>query len=126
MNKCVYDLLSSIKNGQLSKKRFVIHKKTTISEKVLNIMWNEGFIYGYSSLNKKSLKIMLKYTEAGPAIRSIKIISRPGLRLRLKINQIWKIKFYQGILLFSTDKGVLTIQECKKFNVGGEPFAILK
>jgi len=43
----------------------------------------------------------------------------------MSTKQLWKLNSSMGLILMSTNKGVLTIEQCKKLNVGGEPFAII-
>ena len=83
-------MFASIQNGQLAKRNFIYHPRKKICEAFLKMLWNEGFIIGYtiSSKNPKKLKIFLKYTNNRPTINSIKLISKPGRRIYYSINQI--------------------------------------
>ena len=121
-------MFSNIKNGQLAKKSVIIQRRKNICESFLKILWDEGFISGYkvSELNPNQLEIFLKYTHLGdPAIRSIKFISKPGKRVYYSVKQIWKIKSSKAFIIFSTNKGLKSIDQCKKEKIGGEPFLII-
>lgn len=118
----------NIKNGQMAKKSVVVESRTTIYESFLKILWDEGFISGYriSFQNDKKLEIFLKYTKTGkPAINSLKFLSKPGQRLYYSAKQIWKMDSCKTFIIFSTDKGLKSINECKKNKIGGEPLVII-
>ena len=71
------------------------------------------------------LKIFLKYKNEEPIISSIKLITKPGKRIHYSIKQIWKLNSNKTFIIFSTNKGLKTIQDCKKLKIGGEPFIII-
>jgi small subunit ribosomal protein S8 len=81
--------------------------------------------YAISSEAPTKLKIFLKYNHNRPVINSIKFVSRPGRRIYYSINQIWKIDSNKSFLIFSTNKGLKSITECKKIKIGGEPFILI-
>jgi len=115
-------MFASIKNGQLAKLDFIYYPKKKYCEAFLKILWNEGFIVGYktSYKNPKQIKIFFKYKNNRPAINSIKLISKPGRRIYYSINQIWKINSNKSFIIFSTNQGLKSIENCKKNNIGGE------
>lgn len=121
-------MLNNIKNGQLAKKDIIIQQRKKICESILKILWNEGFILGYQIVfQSNKLKIFLKYSNLGkPAIKSIKFLSTPGKRIYYSTKQIWKIDSNKAFIIFSTNKGLKSIYDCKKNNIGGEPIAIVK
>ena len=127
MKNFLWNMFANIKNGQLAKRNFIVQKRKKICESFLKILWNEGFIIGYqinsNDLNK--LKIFLKYKNNKPVINSIKLVSSPGRKIYYSINQIWKIDSSKSFIIFSTSKGLKSITECKKLNLGGEPFIII-
>ena len=114
-------MLANIKNGQLVKKSLIYQKRKRICESVLKILWDEGFIMGYKVFDNK-LTIYLKYTKNGQSvINSLKPLSKPGKRIYYTSKQIFKINSSQSFIIFSTNKGLKTINQCKKMNLGGEP-----
>lgn len=117
-------MFANIKNGQLSKRSVIYQKRKKICEAFLRILWAEGFILGYivDEKNVNQIQIFLKYNKNRPAIRSVRILSKPGRRLYYSTKQIWKIDSNKSFIIFSTDKGLKSILECKKLRVGGEPF----
>ena len=121
-------MFTSLKNGQIAKKSVVIGPKKVICESFLKILWDEGFISGYrvSSQKNNKLEIYLKYTSNGkPIINSLKFLSRPGQRIYYSVKQIWKLDSSKTFIIFSTNKGLKSINECKKINIGGEPLIII-
>lgn len=120
-------MLTNIKNGQLSKKSTIVQKKKNICEAMLKVLWNEGFISGYQVLDKNTIQIFLKYTNSGePVINSLQFISKPSRRLYYSLKQLWKLDSSKTFIILSTNKGLLTIEQCKKKNLGGEPLLIIK
>lgn len=117
-------MFAAINNGLLSKRNFVICRKKNTCTAFLKILWSEGYILGYSVEDDK-LKIYLKYTNNMPAINSMSLISKPGRKVYLKVKQIWKIDPNKNFIIFSTNAGLKTIDECKKLRIGGEPILMI-
>jgi small subunit ribosomal protein S8 len=127
MKNYLWNMFASLKNGQLAKRDFIYHPRKKICESFLKILWDEGFILGYTICAKdpKKLKIFLKYKNNRPAINSIQLASKPGRRIYYSINQIWKIDSNKSFLIFSTSQGLKSIICCKKDKIGGEPFIVI-
>jgi ribosomal protein S8 len=121
-------MFSNIKNAQLSKKKIIFQKKNFICIEILNLLWDEGFILGYKTCKSNSgiLKIFLKYTNKIPTINSLIMLTKPGSRFYYSSKQIWKLNLTKGLVILSTNKGFLTLEDCKKGKIGGEPFLIIK
>lgn len=120
-------MFANIKNGQLAKRSFIYQKRKNICEAFLKVMWDEGFILGYSidSINTNQIKIFLKYKNGKPVINNIKTLSKPSKRIYWSINQIWKIDSSKVFIIFSTNHGLKSIIDCKRLKIGGEPFIII-
>lgn len=112
-------MLATIQNSQTVKKSFIIQRKTKVSEAFLNILWDEGYILGYKNSQNK-LKVFLKYVNGTSAIQSLNMTSKSGKKVFYSVKQIWKIKFNQSLLIVSTSKGLKSVSNCKKSNIGGE------
>lgn len=108
-------MISTINNGQLAKKSFVIQSYKKSSSKILNVLWDEGYILGYKK-SLKSVKIFLKYQNGLPAITLVKVVSKPSLRTYYSVQQLWKLNLSNSLLILSTNKGFLSDKECKKKN----------
>lgn len=122
------NMIANIKNGQQSKKAYVITTRKKTCEYVLNILWDEGFIFGYkiSSTNPNMLKVYLKYNNENPAINNIKLLTKPSLKIYYSLKQLWKLNSSEGLLIISTNKGFMSLNDCKKYRLGGEPFLTVK
>lgn len=121
-------MFANIKNGQMAKKSVILESKKNICESFLKILWDEGFISGYRIfvLNDKKIEIFLKYTRTGkPVINSLKCLSKPGKRMCYSAKQIWKLDSSKTFIIFSTNQGLKTINQCKKNRLGGEPLALI-
>ena len=116
----------NIKNGQKSKKNSVKLYRKNICEIFLNLLWDEGFINGYRIISREKIEIFLKYSNTGdPAINSIKFISKPSRRVYCSVKQIWKLDSNKTFIIFSTIDGLMSIKDCKKKKLGGEPLIVL-
>ena len=112
----------------MAQKNMVIITRKNICESFLKLLWNEGFIHGYriSKHNINTLEIFLKYDKLGkPVINSFKFVSKPSQRIYFSNKQIWKINSYKTFIIFSTHKGLKSINQCKKQRIGGEALLIL-
>ena len=120
-------MFANIKNSQLAKRSFIHQRNKKPCEAFLKILWDEGYIVGYkeSNIDRKFIKIFLKYVNGKPVINNIKLITRPGRRIYYSIKQIWKIDSNKNFIIFSTTHGLKTIHSCKKLKIGGEPFIII-
>jgi len=128
MGNYLWNMFANIKNGQMAKKSVILEQKKNICESFLKVLWDEGFISGYRTfaLNDKKIEIFLKYTRTGkPTINSLKCLSKPGQRLYYSAKQIWKLDSSKTFIIFSTNQGLKTINQCKKNKIGGEPFALI-
>ena len=127
MKNYLWNMFASIKNGQIAKRSFIFHTRKKICESFLKVLWQEGFIIGYKidSNNKNKLKIFLKYKNGRPVINSLKLISKPSRRIYYSIKQVWKINSSKSFIIFSTNKGLKSVLECKKLKIGGEPLIII-
>nr|YP_009163720.1 ribosomal protein S8 [Triparma laevis]BAS19174.1 ribosomal protein S8 [Triparma laevis] len=128
MNHFLWNLYTRLRNGQIAKKIQISQPRNKLCEKVLNLLWREGYIlnYGVSENNPSMFEVFLKYHEDVPAIKQIKVVSKPSRRIYLKSRDLWKINDELQLIIVSTTRGILTGKECKKFNLGGEVFCIIK
>jgi small subunit ribosomal protein S8 len=124
MKNYLFNMFANIKNGQLAKRNFIYQARKNICEAFLKILWDEGFILSYQ-IDSNKLKIFLKYKNKKPVINNIKLISKPSKRIYWSLNQIWKIDSSKNFIVFSTNKGLKSIVDCKKLKIGGEPFIII-
>jgi small subunit ribosomal protein S8 len=123
----LYHMLSNIKNAQKVKRAFLFQKRKKLCEQVLDLLWNEGYILGYqlSFKNSPKIKIFLKYSKGKPAIKIIRAFSKPGKRIYYSLSQLWKINSNASFFVLSTNKGIKTLDECKRSKIGGEPLFMI-
>ena len=124
MKNYLWNMFASIQNGQIAKRDYIYHTRKKICESFLKILWNEGFILSYT-IEFNQLKIFLKYNNGKPVIKSIKTISKPSRRIYYSAKQLWKIDSSKSFIIISTNKGLKSLSECKKLQLGGEPYVAI-
>ena len=120
----ISDMITRIRNAQM---RFLNNVKIPSSKfrmKILDVLKQEGYISDYKSLsgsnNKGTLSVDLKYNNGLPVIKEIKMVSKPGRRIYARANSIPKIQNGLGLAIVSTSKGIMTDNDARNKNVGGE------
>ena len=123
-NDALSDMLARIKNAHRAKKTFTSCFNSKLNLNVLSVLKNEGYIRDFKNIEERkgisSIKIDLKYYNGTPVIKKIKRISKPGIRVYSKISDLPKIYGGLGISILSTPKGVMSDNQARKNNVGGE------
>ncbi len=122
-NHAVSELVCLLKNGQLAKKSVVVSPFSKMKQSILNILQREGYIKGFSVAKGESfdqLEIELSYHNGEPVIKEIEIISKPGKRKYVGVNDIPVVYNGLGMIVLSTPKGILSDIDAKNTNVGGE------
>ncbi|HSD35129.1 MAG TPA: 30S ribosomal protein S8 [Alphaproteobacteria bacterium] len=118
------DLLTRIRNGQRARKPNVSSPASKLRANVLEVLKREGYIRDFAaeevSPGISELRIELKYHEGRPVIREISRISKPGRRVYSKIKDLPKVYNGLGISILSTPKGVMSDNEARAANLGGE------
>ncbi|HWR22654.1 MAG TPA: 30S ribosomal protein S8 [Feifaniaceae bacterium] len=127
MTDPIADMLTRIRNALVVKHETVDVPASTIKKAIAQILLAEGYIKGYELLEngvQKTIRIQLKY---GPnkqrVIVGLKRISRPGLRVYARKDEMPKVLGGLGIAIVSTPKGVMTDKDARKNAVGGEVLA---
>ncbi len=122
MNDTISDLLTRIRNGQMSHKSTVSAPYSKMKEAICKVMQDEGYINGFKVIDDKlkSINVDLKYYEGKPVIDLIKRVSRPGLRIYKSSSDIPLVKNGLGICIVSTSQGLMTGKTAKEKNCGGE------
>lgn len=129
MTDPIADMLTRIRNANIVRHEVVEVPASNIKKEVAEILKREGFIRDaeYIEDDKQGLiRLFLKY---GPnqerVITGLKRISKPGLRVYTKNNEIPKVLGGLGIAVISTSQGLLTDKEARKARVGGEVLAYI-
>lgn len=119
----IADVFTIIRNGIMAKKDIVdIPSSNTISA-ILGILKNQQYIEDYKVIEDKKqgiARVHLKYTAGIAAIKNIKRISRPGLRVYVKRGEVPSVLKGRGIAIISTSKGIVTDSQARESGLGGE------
>ncbi len=124
MTDPIADFLTRIRNANM-----VMHEKVEIPASktklaLAEILKNEGFIKDYEQIEDGKQGIIRVYLKYGPnrekVISGLKRISKPGLKVYCKKDEIPKVLGGLGIAIISTSKGIMTDKEARKLGLGGE------
>lgn len=128
MTDPIADMLTRIRNANMVKHESLEVPASNIKKEIAEILKQEGFVkdVGYIEDNKQGLiKIFLKYSKGERVIKGIKRISKPGLRVYAKADEMPKVLNGLGIAIVSTSNGVVTDKVARKNNIGGEVLAYI-
>lgn len=124
MTDPIADMLTRIRNSSNAKHDTVDVPASNIKKALAGILLEEGFIKGFDVIEDKKqgiIRIQLKYVDGKEkVITGIKRISKPGLRVYAKRDEIPRVLGGLGIAVLSTSKGIMTDKSARKINVGGE------
>jgi len=120
----IADYLTRIRNATMAQHNKVDIPASKILKAITQILYEEGYILNYTTLEDTKqgiLRIYLKYGEDKKSvIRGLKRVSSPGLRYYVSVENIPRVLGGLGIAILSTPKGVLTDKKARKERVGGE------
>lgn len=120
----IADMLTMVRNASSAKKEVVEVKNSRLTEEIIKIFKKERFVSNYKIIKDSKqgiLRIYLKYLNDGkPAILGIKKISKSGLRIYKKADELPKVLGGLGTAVISTSKGLLTDVQARENKVGGE------
>lgn len=123
MNDPLGDMLTRIRNAQTRGRATVSSPASKLRVRVLEVLQREGYIRGWSEVEKdgrKELDIELKYYDGAPVISEIRRISKPGRRVYSAVTDLPLVRNGLGVSILSTPKGVMSDNEARNQNVGGE------
>ena len=124
MSDTLGDMLTRIRNGQTTNKKVVDAPASRFRKNVLEVLKREGFIRNFEEKEVKpginTFEIELKYYNGKPVITEIKRVSKPGRRVYSSIKNLQKTYNGLGISILSTPRGVMSDNEAREANVGGE------
>lgn len=120
----ISDMITRIRNSVLVKHSTVAVNKSKVNNKILEVLSDEGFISEFEediSEKTPNYSIKLKYYDDGSsAITGLKRVSKPGLKIYVKKDEIPSYFSGMGVAIVSTSKGIMTGLEAKKLSLGGE------
>lgn len=123
----IADMLTRIRNANSMGYTEVTVPASKLKIEIARILKEEGFIKDYKVLSEdvcKNIVLTLKYgNKKEKVITGLKRISKPGLRVYVKNDEVPKVLNGLGIAIISTSKGIMTDKEARKQNLGGEVLA---
>ena len=130
MSDPIADMLTRIRNANTAKHDTVDIPASKIKVAIAGILLDEGYITKYDIIedgNFKTIRITLKYgaDKNEKIITGLKRISKPGLRVYAKSEELPRVLNGLGIAIISTSKGIMTDKEARKENIGGEVLAYI-
>ena len=118
------DMITRIRNAQMRALNTVSIPNSKFRARILDVLKQEGYISSYKiisdSKSKASLLVDLKYSNGLPVIKEIKRVSKPGRRIYAKADSISKIQNGLGLAIVSTSKGIMSDNDARNKNIGGE------
>ena len=123
LSDTISNFLTNIRNAVSTRKETVDVPASKISERMLQIFKEDGYIEDFRLLKDSAqgtLKIYLRYENKKPAIIGIKRISKPGVRVYADHERLPRVLNGLGVAVLSTSKGVMRDREARKLGVGGE------
>lgn len=128
MSDPVADMLTRIRNAQLSEKSIVAMPASKLKQAIAQVLKDEGYIEHFTvqeSDGKPVLDIRLKYYAGRPVIEKIQRVSRPGLRIYKPNKSLPNVMNGLGVAIISTSKGVMTERKARASGIGGEVLCIV-
>ena len=124
----IADMLTRIRNANQMKHATVSMPASKVKAEILRVLKAEGYISEYvvkEEDNKKFIEVTLKYVNKQRVIQGIKRISKPGLRVYAKANELPRVLNGLGVAIVSTSSGVMTDKEARAKKLGGEVIAFV-
>ena len=129
MSDPISDMLTRIRNGQHISLPSVSMPSSQRKVAIAKVLQDEGYIAGYSVEeqpgNKRELTIDLRYFEGRPVIEKIQRVSRPGLRVYKKNDELPKVLGGLGVAIISTSQGVMSDRAARSKGCGGEVLCVV-
>ena len=131
MNKSLVYFLIKLKNASQLKKEFIVVEYNVFHIKIIQKLYNEGFIQSFSIFDKQNpnsnscfVLINLRVFLNKPILGTLNLLSTPSLKNILTVTELYRIKSLKYTIFLTTSLGILTLNECKKKNLGGEALFI--
>ena len=128
MTDPIADMLTRIRNAIQRKHATVLVPASKLKLEILRVLKEEGYISDFEKIEDEKqgmISITLKYVEKTPVIKGLKRISKPGLKVYAKRNELPKVLNGLGVAVVSTSGGVMSDREARQKNLGGEVLAFV-
>jgi small subunit ribosomal protein S8 len=122
-NDPVADLLTRVRNAAGARHETVSIPASRMKAELARILRDEGYISGYEQPTARELVLKMKYIGKLPAVAGLRRISKPGLRVYARKNEMPRVLGGLGIAIVSTSSGVMTGREAARKGLGGEVLA---
>ncbi|CAN5630113.1 MAG: 30S ribosomal protein S8 [Chloroflexi bacterium] len=120
----IADMLTRIRNASAARHKELSLPSSRVKREIARILNEQGFIEAYETLSgdvQETLTLRLKYVEGRtPVVTGLKRISKPGLRVYARKTEIPRVLGGLGLAILSTSHGIMTGNEARKQNLGGE------
>ncbi len=125
MTDPIADYLTRLRNAMKARHRIVEIPASNLKKAITKVLFDKGYIANYKFEDEGPqghIKIALKYIQGTgePVIRELTRVSRPGLRSYKGVEEMPRVINGLGIAILSTNKGIMTDNEARRHNVGGE------
>ena len=129
VNDPIADMLTRIRNGLIAKHEAITVPASNTKKAIAQILLDEGYVRSIENIDdglQGQIKITLKYAQGKDSvIKGLRRISKPGLRVYARCDEIPKVLGGLGIALVSTSKGIMTDRAARAAGVGGEVLAYI-
>jgi small subunit ribosomal protein S8 len=123
MTDPIADMLTRIRNATIVRDKIVEIPVSRIKREIVKILKEEGYIQDFELVEdgkQGKVKVYLKYNGKEKVISGLKRISKPGLKVYVKKDEIPKVLGGLGIAVLSTSQGIMTDRKARNAGVGGE------
>ena len=129
MNDPIADMLTRIRNALIARHDTVTLPASNKKKAIAKILLDEGYVKSIDFIDddvQGQIKIVLKYVQGKqPVIKGLKRISKPGLRVYARREELPKVLGGLGVAIISTSKGIMTDKEARNAGIGGEVLAYI-
>ena len=129
MNDPIADMLTRIRNAIIARHDTVTLPASNMKKAIAKILLDEGYVKSIDFIDddvQGQIKIVLKYVQGKqPVIKGLKRISKPGLRVYARREELPKVLGGLGVAIISTSKGIMTDKEARNAGIGGEVLAYI-
>ena len=128
MTDPIADMLTRIRNANQMRHEYVEIPASRIKLQILELLKREGYINDVECVKDSKqdiLRVHLKYVNNERVIKGLKRISKPGLRVYVKTEELPKVLNGLGIAVISTSQGIMTDKNARVKGIGGEVLAFI-
>ena len=129
MNDPIADMLTRIRNALIARHDTVTLPASNMKKAIAKILLDEDYVKSIDFIDddvQGQIKTVLKYVQGKqPVIKGLKRISKPGLRVYARREELPKVLGGLGVAIISTSKGIMTDKEARNAGIGGEVLAYI-